>query len=196
MPLSQECWEQQGGLCAAPGPVPVPPAWPSPTPAPHFPPCFFLVLFGSGGCARMCPVSTSGCKELNSYQLLERRKQELLFTEKSAASPPAAPSPSLPALHDSNFRAEASSRPALLFTPGWTQHPSVGCDTVPGWVLGSRGTNPATVPWQEITTLIAAAGQPKRLKSHGEEASPVQSKACSDSAVSCPCLLGIDTELA
>lgn len=44
----------------------------------------------------MCPVSTSGCKELNSYQLLERRKQELLFTEKSDASPLAAPSP-LPA---------------------------------------------------------------------------------------------------
>ena len=57
---------------------------------------FPSIIRRSGGRTRMCPVSTSGCKELNSYQLLERRKQELLFTEKSDASPPAAPSP-LPA---------------------------------------------------------------------------------------------------
>lgn len=138
----------------------------------------------------MCPVSTSGCKELNSYQLLERRKQELLFTEKSAASPLAAPSPSLPALHDSNFRAEASSRPARLFTPGWTQHPCMGCAAIPGWALGTKGPSPATEPRQEATTLTAAAGQAKSLTSHREEASLVHSKACSDSAVACPGMPG------
>lgn len=141
----------------------------------------------------MCPVSTSGCKELNSYQLLERRKQELLFTEKSAASPPAAPSPSLPALHDSNFGAEASSRPALFFTAGWTQHPSVGCAAVPGWVLGSRTTNLATEPPQEATTLTAAAGQAKSLeiterRNHQGRAKRAQ--------IQLEIAHGIDTELA
>lgn len=86
----------RGPLCGT-GPRPSAPGLALPHPGTALSPLLFpSIIRRSGGCARMCPVSTSGCKELNSYQLLERRKQELLFTEKSDASPLAAPSP-LPA---------------------------------------------------------------------------------------------------
>lgn len=86
----------RGPLCGT-GPRPSAPGLSLPHPGTALSPLLFpSIIRRSGGCARMCPVSTSGCKELNSYQLLERRKRELLFTEKSDVSPPAAPFP-LPA---------------------------------------------------------------------------------------------------
>lgn len=54
-PLTQECREQQGGLCAAPAPSQCPQPGPPPAPAPRFPPCFFLVLFAGAAAHKNVP---------------------------------------------------------------------------------------------------------------------------------------------
>lgn len=159
----------RGPLCGA-GPRPSAPGLALPHPGTALSPLLFpSIIRRSGGRARMCPVSTSGCKELNSYQLLERRKQELLFTEKSDASPPAAPSalPASIAWQQPRGCGFLSTCPAF-FTRGCAQHPS----TVPGVGAGEQGEGVPTLRQSHggmLSPCRHLRAGPKSLKSHRGE---------------------------
>lgn len=94
-PLTQECREQQGGLCAAPAPSQCPQPGPPPAPAPRFPPCFFLVLFAGAAAHKNVPrqhkrpqrakfLSAVGKEETGAVVYREVRR----FSPRSPFSPP------------------------------------------------------------------------------------------------------------